>query len=283
VISIPAEGLSEELDSDSEEILQECLRIIHSKLSQTSLSEETVSVPSEAEAEITFSGDSIVIELPIESPKSEVSEEEAEEINEAVSMAGLLLEKGFLRKLGDGALKLTSKPWFLPVATGVALGADVLMKNTAVSDAVNSVLPNLTSGAQGVVDTAAQTAVQGAQSFPTTTVVGGLSSAATFGPMIKRFFDNRNPKKLTSKILGLDPQEREDYEGINNPKEKIKYLNNIGKGGNTAGNTKTPKLSPLEKAEEMAGMTKALKPTNSNNPKNTKAVGMGNTAGKNNP
>jgi hypothetical protein len=261
VISIPAEGLSEELDSDSEEILQECLRIIHSKLSQTSLSEETVSVPSEAEAEITFSGDSIVIELPIESPKSEVSEEEAEEINEAVSMAGLLLEKGFLGKLGDGALKLVSKPWFPIAATGLALGADALMKNTAVSDAVSSIIPNITSGGQEVVDTT----VQAAQSFPTTALVGGLSTAATFGPKIKGLFDSRNPEKLKSKILGLNPQEREDYKMMTS-EERSKFLKNIGKSGGSASNAKTPKLSPLEKAEEMAGMPKALKPTNSNNP-----------------
>jgi hypothetical protein len=250
VISIPAEGLSEELDSDSEEILQECLRIIHSKLSHTSLSEETVSVPSEAEAEISFSGDSIVIELPIESPKSEVSEEEAEEINEAVSMAGIILEKFKLRSL-------------LPlVPAAIQLGYQFLTKDSGgggggqiPGDVGNEIVQAIESGGKNVLDNIGLY------------TSGGLLALQQLGPRIRAFLDNKNKEKLRSKILSLTPQEREDYK-LMDAGQRAEFLKN--KKLKDKIETKNVPLSPRNRAEEELGIPAALKPTNSNNPPKAK-------------
>lgn len=91
-VEIPGSEINSEIGEKEMEELKEAIRAIHVVLSGKPLNEgETVEVPADAEAEVKIEGDKVVVEIPVESPKEEVSEEEAEVIEEAVSAISRVL------------------------------------------------------------------------------------------------------------------------------------------------------------------------------------------------
>jgi hypothetical protein len=91
-IEIPGSEIEEEIGEEDMEELKEAIRTIHTVLARSPLNEEeSVQVPADAEAEVKVEGDKIVVEIPVESPKEEVEEDEAEVIEEAVSVIARIL------------------------------------------------------------------------------------------------------------------------------------------------------------------------------------------------
>jgi hypothetical protein len=103
VIEIPVaekEGLRTGLTDKEEAVVNEAIRIVYSKLQTKNLNEaETVEVPVDAEVKLEVEDDKIVIEIPTDSPKEEVSESDAAEIQEALNIVGAMIKEDVIPTL----------------------------------------------------------------------------------------------------------------------------------------------------------------------------------------
>jgi len=94
-VKIELDGeLNSELSDKEEEIITEALRTVYKLVSKTSLNEEeSVEVPEDAEAKLEVEEDKIIITIDVEQAKEEVTEEEAEELQEAIDIIRYFLIK----------------------------------------------------------------------------------------------------------------------------------------------------------------------------------------------
>jgi len=96
-IEIPladGEKISKESDEKEEEIIKEAIRIVHGILSNSKLNEdESFEVPADAEAEVKVEDDKLIVEIPAEKPKEEVSEEEKKKLDEAIDVLSVFLKE----------------------------------------------------------------------------------------------------------------------------------------------------------------------------------------------
>jgi hypothetical protein len=110
-IEIPVasgESVTDGLTAEANAVLQEGLRIVYGILSGKALKEEeTVEVPVDAEAEVKVEDDKIVVEIPVESPKDEITPEENEALQEALKAISFVLKEGIegSTDIGDVAVE----------------------------------------------------------------------------------------------------------------------------------------------------------------------------------
>jgi hypothetical protein len=88
------ETIPQELGELEAEALQEAFRTLYRLLDGNVLNEgEEVSIPEDSEAEVKVEDGVLVIEIPLHNPKEEVSEEDAQELQEAVAVISYLLKE----------------------------------------------------------------------------------------------------------------------------------------------------------------------------------------------
>jgi hypothetical protein len=273
VVSFPASKLAENVDGDMLEALRESLRIIHSTLAGKRLNEEeTVEVPVDTEADIKFEGDKIVIELPVESPKQEVSEEEAEKINEAVSVARIVLDEGFwdeVKKFG-GHLGRNWLPWTIAGLGLTDAGRAIFGSNPEVPGQVGQYVQDAYNAAQ--------------TNAPLLTNIApwllGAKTAEMGVQLVKdKFLGGDNYDKA---IKNLTPQERLDFGKITDTKGQQAFLDNlIASKPKPKGTSIKPKITqrPIEQAlsknQEIVAQSQEAAKGSSSNSAVTPATGGG--------
>jgi hypothetical protein len=97
-ITIPVsnkEGVATEFLPEEEEALQEAFRTVYRSLSPRTLSEEeSVEVPSDAEANVKFEDGKLVIEISTgETPSEEITQDQADALNEAIAVISYILKE----------------------------------------------------------------------------------------------------------------------------------------------------------------------------------------------
>jgi hypothetical protein len=154
-VELPLVG--ELVDSlEGEEAIQEAFKFIYSVFKSQNLNEaESVEVPESAEAEITVEDGKLVIEIPVENPKEEVSPEEAAALQEAFDYISFVLnEKETDSKVAKAIKKVAPVAATGATGVGIAKGGEAIIRSQwqAAADAIRASLPSGRAVPQGALD-----------------------------------------------------------------------------------------------------------------------------------
>jgi hypothetical protein len=169
---------------EGEETIQEAFKFIYSVFKSSNLNEaESVEVPESAEAEITVEDDKLVINIPIDNPKEEVSAEEAVALQEAFDYISFVLNEN---RTDSKVAKVTKAvaPAIATGGTGLGLvkGGEAIIRSQW-QNAANAVISGLKRPPK-ITDASWSTMIQSAladaglaTSAEAAVAAGGLSGA----------------------------------------------------------------------------------------------------------
>jgi len=126
-IEIPLANDSEkmsEVDEEGMEGLEEAFKFIYSLTTLKLNEDNSVTLPDNIEAEVLFENGNIVIQIPVDSPKNEFSDQETLELQEAINFISFILAEGVI--LSEQVEYLNEQPSrvlsVMPDGGGVAAG-----------------------------------------------------------------------------------------------------------------------------------------------------------------